>query len=122
TILPVDRNRIYLTGLSMGGTGTWMLAMAAPSMFAAVVPVCGSGIYWYGEVLVNTPVRMYHGDCDDIVPIQESISMLNSINKRGGHAELTICYGMGHDAWDVAYAGDELVDWMMEKRLGQAKS
>lgn len=122
TILPVDRNRIYLTGLSMGGTGTWMLAMAAPSMFAAVVPVCGSGIYWYGEVLVNTPVRMYHGDCDNIVPIQESISMLNSINKRGGHAELTICYGMGHDAWDVAYAGDELVDWMMEKRLGQAKS
>ena len=113
----VDPTRVYLTGLSMGGTGTWMLSMAAPEKFAAVVPVCGSGIYWYGEVLVNTPVKMYHGDCDDIVPIQESISMLNSINKRGGHAELTICYGMGHNAWDVAYAGDELVEWMMAQRL-----
>ena len=114
--LPVDLNRVYLTGFSMGGTGTFMLAMAAPERFAAIAPVCGSGIYWYGEVLVDIPVYMYHGDCDDIVPIQESISMLNSINKRGGNAQLKICYGLGHNAWDIAYDGDELTDWLLSHK------
>ncbi|MBE7044230.1 MAG: phospholipase [Ruminococcaceae bacterium] len=111
--LPIDQSRIYLTGLSMGGTGTFMLAMAAPERFAAIAPVCGSGIYWNGGCLVNTPVYMYHGDCDDIVPIQESVSMLNAINKHGGNAQLKICYGVGHNAWDVAYAGDELTEWLL---------
>lgn len=114
--LPVDLNRVYLTGLSMGGTGTFMLAMAAPERFAAIAPVCGSGIYWYGGVFVDIPVYMYHGDCDDIVPIQESISMLNSINKRGGNAQLKICYGLGHNAWDIAYDGDELTDWLLSHK------
>lgn len=114
--LPVDKERVYLTGLSMGGTGTWMLAMAAPERFAAIAPVCGSGIYWYGGVLKDTPVYMYHGDCDDIVPIQESISMLNSINKHGGNAQLKICYGVGHNAWDIAYEGDELSNWLLSHR------
>ena len=114
--LPVDKDKVYLTGLSMGGTGTWMLAMAAPERFAAIAPVCGSGICWYGEVLVNTPVYMYHGDCDDVVPIQESISMLNSINKCGGNAQLKICYGVGHNAWDIAYNGDELCNWLLSHK------
>ena len=93
-----------------------MLAMAAPEKFAAIAPVCGSGIYWYGDVFVDIPVDMYHGDCDDIVPIQESISMLNSINKRGGNAQLKICYGLGHNAWDIAYDGDELTDWLLSHK------
>ena len=114
--LPIDRRRVYLTGLSMGGTGTFMLAMAAPERFAAIAPVCGSGIYWYGGVLVDIPVYMYHGDSDDIVPIHESISMLNSINKRGGNAKLKICYGVGHNAWDIAYAGDELAEWLLSHK------
>ena len=114
--LPIDMDRVYLTGLSMGGTGTWMLAMAAPERFAAIAPVCGSGIYWYAGVLVDTPVYMYHGDCDEIVPIQESISMLNAINKRGGNAQLRICYGTGHEAWEIAYAGDELVNWLLSHK------
>ena len=111
--LPIDQSKIYLTGLSMGGTGTFMLAMASPERFAAIAPVCGSGICWYAGALKNIPVFMYHGDCDDVVPIQESMTMLSRIHQRGGNAQLHICYGVGHNAWDVAYAGDELVNKLL---------
>jgi len=111
--LPIDKKRIYLTGFSMGGTGTWMLAMAAPDKFAAIAPVCGSGIYWNTEILRNIPILMYHGDCDDVVPINESVNMLKSIHKNGGNAQLKICYGVGHNAWDYAYTDDFLMNWML---------
>ena len=115
--LPIDKKRIYMTGFSMGGMGTFMLAMAAPDRFAAIAPVCGCGISWNGGVLKDMPVLMYHGDCDSIVPINESVDMLTSINRRGGSAQLKICYGVGHNAWDYAYTDDTLIDWMMEKHL-----
>ena len=112
--LPVDKRRIYLTGLSMGGTGTWMLAMAAPERFAAIAPVCGSGIVWNGVVLKDMPILIYHGDLDIGVPIEESIGMMRSIHHYGNNnVELRICRGVGHNAWDYAYAGDELVDWLL---------
>ena len=113
--LPVDRKRIYLTGFSMGGTGTWMLAMAAPEKFAAIAPICGSGIYWNAAAVKDIPVFMYHGDCDTAVPIEGSIDMLRAINKNGGDAQLKICYGVGHNAWDYAYTDDALISWMLEK-------
>ncbi len=114
--LPVDRTRVYLTGLSMGGTGTYMLAMAAPEKFAAIAPVCGSGIYWFGEALRDIPVMMYHGDLDETVPIEESVTMLRAIHKRGGNACLKILYGVRHSAWEAAYAGDELQNWLLSHK------
>lgn len=113
--LPVDTDRIYLTGLSMGGTGTWMTAMAAPEKFAAIAPICGSGIVWNGGCLSRLPIFIYHGDCDDIVPITESIGMLRAVNKNGGRAQMKICYGVGHNAWDYAYTDESLIEWLLSQ-------
>lgn len=118
---PVDQDRVYLTGLSMGGTGTWMLAMADPHRFAAIAPICGSGIVWNGEALAKLPIFVYHGDCDQAVPIMESISMLSSINKHGGKAQIKICFGVGHNVWNIAYDGDELVNWLLSHTRDQQK-
>ena len=116
---PVDRDRVILTGLSMGGTGTWMLAMADPDRFAAIVPVCGTGIVWNAKRLAGLPIRIYHGDDDPIVPFEESVSMLRELTRAGADVKLTICYGAGHNAWEVAYQDDALIDWMMaQKRKG----
>ena len=115
-VLPIDESRIYLTGLSMGGTGVWMLAMACPEKFAAIAPVCGTGICWYGKKLRDIPIYVYHGDCDETVPISESINMISRVNANGGKAKIKICYGVGHDSWEQAYEGDELWRWMLEQR------
>lgn len=114
--LPVDEDRVYLTGLSMGGAGTWMLAMACPEKFAALAPVCGSGMVWNGHVLKDIPIMVYHGDQDAIVPLQESVNMVSRINGHGGDAQLKICHHVAHEAWDVAYNGDELWKWLLSKR------
>ena len=120
---PIDPDRVYLTGLSMGGTGTWMLAMAAPERFAAIAPICGSGIYWLGYALKDVPVLAYHGDCDEVVPVMESVQMVKSVNRNGGHAEIRILHGVGHDAWNVAYEGDELYTWLLaHKRKSKSMS
>ena len=119
--LPVDTDRIYLTGLSMGGTGTWMLAMAAPERFAAIAPVCGSGISWYGVALKDIPIFIYHGDCDDTVPIDDSIAMVKSVNQCGGNAQIKILYGVKHNAWNAAYRGDELYTWLLSHKKQKAE-
>lgn len=113
----VDPERISLTGLSMGGTGTWHWSIANPERFAAIAPVCGTGICWYGERLVRKPVWAFHGDVDDVVPPEESLQMVKSVNKRGGHAKLTLFHNVGHDAWTNAYAGTELLNWLLEQKL-----
>jgi predicted peptidase len=100
----------------MGGTGTWMLAMADPDRFAAIAPICGSGIPWHATVLAKMPIFMYHGDCDDIVPFTESANMLRAVNRHGNkNARLKICYGVGHNAWDYAYTDDELLEWLLSQ-------
>ena len=114
--LPVDKNRVYVTGLSMGGTGTFMLGMADPDRFAALAPICGSGICWNAYALKDVPVLMYHGDCDDSVPIQESVTMLTKINKVGGSAALKILYGAGHNVWDYAYNDEEFFRWLLSHK------
>ena len=110
---PVDVDRVYLTGLSMGGTGTWMLAMADPKRFAAIAPICGSGIYWNGGCLSKLPIMVYHGDCDTAVPILDSVNMITSVNKNGGNAQIKVCTGVGHNVSNIAYSDDALIDWLL---------
>ena len=117
--LNIDEDRVYLTGLSMGGTGVWHLAMAAPDKFAAIAPICGTGIYWNAQTISHIPTMVYHGDQDPTVPISESINMVSNINKFGGNAKLKICYGVGHNSWENAYTDEMLIKWMLEQSRKQ---
>jgi predicted peptidase len=109
----IDRSRIYLTGLSMGGFGTWDLASMYPDRFAAIAPVCGGGLPFYAGRLKNIPVWAFHGDKDNVVPLEKSREMVNAVNIAGGNAKLTIYPNLGHDSWTVTYDNKELYDWFL---------
>lgn len=108
-----DKNRIYLMGASMGGYGTWQLAMSIPEVFAAIVPICGGGMYWNAGRLVNLPVWAFHGAKDTVVFKEESIKMVDAVNARGGNAKLTIYPENEHDAWSDTYKNPEVFDWLL---------
>ena len=110
---PVDRKRVSLTGLSMGGYGSFLLAECHPELFSAVAPVCGGGVCWYGFRLKDKPVWAFHGDIDGTVPPYESLNMVSAINKAGGHAKLTYAPCVGHGVWYGVYAGNEIFDWLL---------
>jgi predicted peptidase len=134
-----DRNRVYLTGLSMGGFGTWELASRSPGRFAALVPIC-SGVRplkdWpqlrvtrvedariadpYADVarrIGSTPVWIFHGDADQSVPVEESRRMAEAIKAEGGNVKYTEYPGVDHNSWDNAYAEPELVPWLLSHSL-----
>ncbi len=109
----IDTDRIYLTGLSMGGFGTWAWACSQPGQFAAIAPVCGGGYPYYTYELKNTPVWAFHGDSDDVIPVQKTVEMVEAVNANGGSARVTIYPGIGHDSWVNAYKEEELYKWML---------
>lgn len=116
----IDQNRLYLTGLSMGGYGAWMLAATAPERFAAVAPICGGGLGSYGDYLKELPIWAFHGDADSIVPVEESIRMVEKINALGGAAKLTVYPGVEHDSWTRTYENPELYQWFLaHQRKGE---
>lgn len=114
--LPVDKNRIYLSGLSNGGIGTWLWATHNPDRFAALIPVCGEGIEPFAPRLTSTPVWAFHGDADPVVLCDGSRRMVERINAHGGQAKLTVYEGVGHDSWERAYREPELIPWMLEQK------
>ncbi len=109
-----DRERIYLTGLSMGGFGTWYTAMAYPNMFAAIAPCCGGGMPWNASVL-KMPVWAFHGDCDQVVLPSNSIDMIDALKKTNGNVKFDLYEGVGHNSWNRAYS-PELMKWLLEQR------
>ncbi len=110
---PVDTRRIYLTGLSMGGYGTWYLGGLYPKTFAALAPVCGGGNLILGRQLSDTPIWAFHGDKDDIIPLEESQRMVNIVKKAGGKARLTVYKNVAHNSWDKAYRNRRLYQWLL---------
>jgi predicted peptidase len=118
---PVDAKRIYLTGLSMGGYGSWDLAVRHPDWFAAVVPICGGGDESQADKIKNIPIWAWHGDADDAVPVEESRRMIEAIKAAGGSPKYTELKGVGHNSWTPAYTDPQgVVPWMFEQRKESA--
>lgn len=117
-----DPDRIYLTGNSMGGYGSWQLAISMPEVFAAMVPVCGGGMYWDAGRLKNLPIWAFHGDIDPTVFTEESVKMVEAVNKRGGNAKLTIYPNTKHDSWTATYSNPEVFAWMLTHNRPHAET
>jgi len=118
----VDQTRIYLTGLSMGGFGTWSLALEHPERFAAVAAICGGGNPLYPlayapprkAALKSLPFWVFHGDKDPAVPPSESERMVEALKKLGCNVKFTVYPGVGHDSWTKTYANRELYAWFLQ--------
>jgi predicted peptidase len=109
----IDEDHICLTGLSMGGYGSWRLAADHPGRFSAVVPVCGGGDPADAEKLKELPIWVFHGDQDTAVPFQRSVEMVAAIKNAGGtKIRFTSLEHIGHNCWSATYATPELYDWI----------
>jgi predicted peptidase len=119
----VDTKRVYLTGLSMGGYGTWDLGLAHPERFAAIVPICGGGQIISvllasrakGQALRTLGVWAFHGGKDPVVPLEESQRMVDALKKAGVEdVHLTVYPEAGHNSWAETYANPKLYDWLLK--------
>ena len=112
----IDEQHICLTGLSMGGYGSWRLAADHPQRFSAVVPVCGGGDPADAEKLKDLPIWVFHGDQDRAVPFQRSVEMVEAIKKAGGtKIRFTSLEHVGHNCWSATYATPEVFDWISKQ-------
>ena len=112
----VDEDRIYVTGLSMGGFGTWALAAYTPNRFAAIAPICGGGEPYRAKLYPHLPVWAFHGDKDSVIPAQRSRDMVDALKKHGGNAKLTTYPEADHDSWTETYNNPELYKWLLEQK------
>jgi predicted peptidase len=109
----VDASRLYLTGMSMGGYGTWSLAIAYPDLFAAIAPVSGGGIAPLARRLKNVPAWVFHGASDDIVPVSQSQDMVDVLKDAGGNVQFSVFPNLKHDLWTVTYNNPKLYQWFL---------
>ncbi|MGH7539485.1 MAG: alpha/beta hydrolase-fold protein, partial [Gemmatimonadota bacterium] len=134
----VDPDRVYLTGLSMGGHGTWYLAYRHPERFAAVVPICawvrprpdvprassvvppedGEPFEVLARRLRDVPIWIFHGEVDRVVPVEESREAAAALEAAGADVRYTELLGVDHDSWDAAYGSPELTTWLFAQRRG----
>jgi poly(3-hydroxybutyrate) depolymerase len=118
----IDARRIYVTGQSMGGFGTYAFIQRNPDMFAAAVPVCGRSYPAEAHRVATMPIWIFHGDEDARVPVQFSRDMFAALKKTGGDPKYTEYKGVKHNSWDKAYATAELWEWLFaQKRKDKQK-
>jgi predicted peptidase len=113
----VDPKRVYLSGLSMGGFGTWSIAAKYPDRWAAIVPVCGGGNPAKAEAIKDIPCWCFHGDQDRPVPVERSRQMIKALETAGAKPKYTEYPGVGHNSWDKAYGTPELYEWLLQQHL-----
>jgi predicted peptidase len=112
----VDQDRVYLTGLSMGGFGTWALAGSTPNRFAALIPICGGGEPLLTRALKHVPVWAFHGGKDPIVPVKRSQDLIEALQRNHGDAKITIYPEAGHDSWTATYDNPEIYEWLLSHK------
>ena len=116
----IDRKRIYVTGLSMGGYGSWNIMARYPRLFAAGVPICGGGDPGTAAKLAAIPIWAFHGDKDTAVSLKRSQDMITAIEEAGGkRAKLTIYPGVGHNSWSETYANEDVYTWLLSHQQGK---
>jgi len=115
----IDPARVYLTGLSMGGFGTWMYGAAHPERFAALVPICGGGKPEDAAGLAKVPIWAFHGADDKTVPPAMSQKMVEAVKKAGGDIQYTEVPKTGHNSWDTAYGEADTIKWLLKQRRGK---
>ncbi len=112
----IDTNRLYITGLSMGGFGTWNALEKKPNLFAAAIPICGGGNPKAAHLFKHVPIRTYHGDADNVINLSTSQSMIDALDKaKATDAKLTIYPGVGHDSWTQTYNNPEVISWLFSQ-------
>lgn len=121
----VDPQRVYLTGLSMGGYGAWYLGATRPQRFAAIAPICGGGYWFHGfpdrvAALKDTPVWVFHGAKDDVVPLAASEQLVETLRASGGNVRFTVYPEAMHDSWTVTYNNPELYSWFLQHQRNAA--
>lgn len=113
----IDENAISITGLSMGGHGTLQMAADYPEIFSCVAPICAGGMSWRAEVIKDLPIRLYHGEADDVVDVFYSKDYYKKLIKAGAkNAELILYPNVNHNSWDKAYGETDLIDWLIKNR------
>ena len=137
-----DSSRVYLTGFSAGGNGSWSIASRHPERFAAIVPICGFIFKFKGVVskvdypplaptteadpylyiakkVASLPIWVFHGDADQTVPVTESRNMVKALQSIGANVKYTELPGVNHNAWDPAYDNPELIEWLLKQQRVQ---
>ena len=114
--LPVDKDRIYVTGLSLGGFGTWDIIQRKPSMFAAAIPVCGGGDTAEAGNLKKLPIWIFHGDSDTLVYTKRSRDMYKALKAVAANVQYTEYENTGHDSFTETYKNDKVLDWFFSQK------
>ena len=117
--LPIDKNKVYVTGLSMGGFGAWELAQAAPERFAAIAPICGGGNLDRICLMRDVPVWAFHGAKDPVVPYKESERLVKRLQELKADVKFTLYPDAEHDSWSATYQNPELYKWLLSKSKNQ---
>jgi len=114
--LSIDKHRLYVTGLSMGGFGAWDAIQRHPNLFAAAVPVCSGGDATLAEKIKDVPVWAFHGADDGAVKPQRSRDMIAALKKAGGSPKYTEYEKVGHNSWEKAYADEKMYEWLFDQK------